>query len=177
MNKAVILDRDGVINEDTGYVHKIDDFRVLSGVYDALKRLQDAGFRLIVITNQSGIGRGYYTERDFLELNDYMIKLFAERGIKIEKTYYCPHKPEDGCKCRKPSPLLCERAIKEYDLSREESWVVGDKMDDARMGEACGLRTILVESNYTNDFKTPKMRNLGEAAEFILKNGKDKPDS
>jgi len=108
-NKAVFLDRDGVINEDFGYVHKIENFYIYDEVFPALKKLQDAGFKLIVITNQSGIGMGYYTEEDFKKVNEYMLKTLKERGINIDKVYYCPHHPEGTvpeyrmkCNCRKP---------------------------------------------------------------------------
>ncbi|MCR5587732.1 MAG: HAD family hydrolase, partial [Lachnospiraceae bacterium] len=123
MNKAVFLDRDGTINVEKNYLYKIEDFVFLPGVIEGLKLLQDAGFLLIIITNQSGIARGYYTEEDFKILNNWMLNKLAENGINITKVYYCPHLPDAkieeyrrDCDCRKPKLGLFYRAIKEYNI-------------------------------------------------------------
>src|SRR3989338_7826768 len=100
MNKAVILDRDGVLNKDPGYVHKIEDFGLYPDVMAALKLLK--GFNLFIITNQSGIGRGFYTEEDFHKFNDHLISKLTKEGIEIKETFYCPHHPDEECSCRKP---------------------------------------------------------------------------
>ena len=97
MNKAVFLDRDGVINEDKAYVHKIEDFEFCKGVFGTLKHLQDLGYMLIVVTNQSGIGRGYYSEEDFGKLTSWMRDELLKRGIEIKDVLYCPHKPDEVC--------------------------------------------------------------------------------
>ena len=129
-NRAAFVDRDGVINKDKGYVFKIEDFEIIDGVIEALKILQDKKFNIIIITNQSGIGRGYYTEEDFLRLNDHMIDIFNKSEISIKKTYFCPHHPDEGCNCRKPNNGLIELAIEEFNLDRRESIFLGDKLSD-----------------------------------------------
>ncbi len=107
-NKAIFLDRDGVINEDTGYVYKIEDFKIIDGVFEALIDLKSVGYLLIIVTGQSGIGRSYYTEDDYQKLTDYMLNTLSTKGINISKVYYCPHAPEDNCNCRKPKPGMLE---------------------------------------------------------------------
>ena len=109
MNKVIFLDRDGTINIDKDYVYRIEEFELLPGVIQGLELLQNAGFLLIVISNQSGIARGYYAEEDYLQLNEYMISLLRENGVEVCDTYYCPHHPEAyvptykmDCNCRKP---------------------------------------------------------------------------
>ena len=102
MNKAIFLDRDGVINYDHGYVYKISDFRLIEGVVDALKFFQLKKYLLIIVTNQSGIGRGYFTEQEFQEINSHMLSILKNDSININGVYYCPHHPNDNCKCRKP---------------------------------------------------------------------------
>lgn len=167
---AVFLDRDGVINKDKEYVHKIKDFEIFPGVFDALKKLQLAGYKLIIITNQSGIGRGYYSHEDFLKLNKYMLELFSNQRIKIEKVYYCMHNPKENCECRKPKTKFILEAMVEFDLDLESSWVIGDKLCDIEMGKKAGCRTILIDSEYVKDVSNmPKYNSLLHAADFILK--------
>lgn len=123
MNKAVFLDRDGTINVEKNYLYKKEDFEFLPGVIPALKQLQAAGYLLIIVTNQSGIARGYYSEQDFLDLNDWIITILAEQGIYISKVYYCPHHPDAdnekyrvNCECRKPKPGMFLKAKQDFDL-------------------------------------------------------------
>ncbi|MHA2600934.1 MAG: D-glycero-alpha-D-manno-heptose-1,7-bisphosphate 7-phosphatase [Candidatus Thorarchaeota archaeon SMTZ1-83] len=144
-NRAVILDRDGVLNVDKGYVHRIEDFQLLPRVIDALQLLPE-DFRLIIITNQSGIGRGFYTEEQFLELMRNVKRLLARDGIHIDKVYYCPHLPSDNCSCRKPHTDLLERAVDEFGLDPKRCVVIGDHTSDIKMGEDGGCRTILVKT-------------------------------
>ena len=113
-NKAVFLDRDGTINYDYGYVHKKDKLKFLPGVIESLERLNNAGYLLIIITNQSGIGRGYFTLEEYNEFNNYMLEKLKEQGINITKVYYCPHTDNDNCNCRKPKLGLFYQAIDEY---------------------------------------------------------------
>jgi len=171
MNKAIFLDRDGVINEDKGFIKKIKDFDIFQGVFQALKQFQEKGFKLIIITNQSGIGRGYYTEQDFHKLTDYILDLFKKQGIKIEKVYFCPHKPEDNCECRKPKTKLITQAIEKFNINLSESWMIGDKEKDILMGKAVGCKTVLVESSHSKDLEIPqtkKVKSLKEASDYIL---------
>lgn len=146
MVKAIFLDRDGVINIDKEYVHKIKDFELIPKTIDALKIMQDSGYVLIIITNQSGIGRGYYTEKNFQDLNKHMLELFLSKGIKILNVYYCPHSPDEGCSCRKPSTDFIKEAEKEFKIELKKSYVIGDKTSDIEMGKNAGCKTILVKT-------------------------------
>ena len=128
--KALFLDRDGIINVDYGHVHKIEDFKFTDFIFDLCRKYQDDGYLLIVVTNQAGIGKGLYKEEDFLILNQYMIDEFKKQGINIAKVYYCPHKPEDNCDCRKPQPGLFKQAIKDFNIDVNESVAIGDKITD-----------------------------------------------
>ena len=136
-NKAVILDRDGTINVDKGYVHRVEDFTYLEGVIEGLKILQQDGYILIVITNQSGIARGYFSEDDYKKLEKWMINDLKEKGVKISASYYCPHHPQavvdkyrKKCDCRKPGIALFEKAISEFDIDKDNLILVGDKERD-----------------------------------------------
>ena len=138
-NKALFLDRDGVINEDYGYVYLQRDFKFRDGVIKTLKSFQDLGFILLVVTNQSGIGRGYFTSKDFKLLDDYMKSILNKNNISIHKTYYCPHIPEDNCLCRKPKTKMIEEAIEEYNISRQDSIFIGDKESDYLASKNSGI--------------------------------------
>lgn len=160
MEKAVFLDRDGVINKDFGYVCKIENFHFYENVFEALKKLQKAGYKLIIITNQSGIGRGYYTEEDFLKLTEYMLNEFSKDGINIDKVYYCPHHPDSEdpkyalyCDCRKPNTKMIKDAVKEFNIDKTKSFLIGDKETDIEAGLKEGLTTILVETGQGQNFK------------------------
>ena len=137
MNKAIFLDRDGTINVEKHYLYKIEDFQFLPGVIESLRHLQDAGFLLIVITNQSGIGRGYYTEGDFHKLNDWMVAILKEQGVTITEVYYCPHLLDaevelyrKDCDCRKPKLGMYRQAVTDYNIELEQSYAIGDKIRD-----------------------------------------------
>lgn len=164
MNKAVFLDRDGVINEDTGYVHKIEDLKIIPKVIDGLKLLKD--FKLIIITNQSGIGRGYYTEKDFHNFNDKAIEELRKDGIIIEETYYCPHHPDRNCDCRKPNIKYIKEAQKKYNIDLERSFVIGDHSHDIELGKNAGCKTIFMMTGHGKE----EMQKLKVNPEFIAKN-------
>jgi len=153
MNKVVFLDRDGTINVDKKYLFRIEDFEYLPGAVEGLKLLQDAGFVLIIVTNQSGIARGYYDENDFLKLNDWMIHDLADKGVKISKVYYCPHHPNAlfekykiECECRKPKLGMYEKAIREFDIDLSKSFAIGDKIRDISICEFTLCRGFLISS-------------------------------
>lgn len=154
-NKAIFLDRDGVINIDKGYVHKIEDFKFYPGVFEALKKLQDADYKLLIVTNQSGIALDYYTEEDFFRLTDYMLSEFSKRGIKIDKVYYCPHH-ENGtnpkytmkCDCRKPESGMIKQGIEEFNIDPSKSFLVGDKENDIKAAHKEGIKAILVKTGH-----------------------------
>lgn len=129
MNKAVFLDRDGTLNVDYGYVHDIEHFELLPGVVETLQKLEEAGYLLIVITNQSGIGRGYYSEEEYLRFEKQIEQLFVEYGIHITAFYHCPHYEEE-CDCRKPKAGLFYRAAREHKIDFSRSYAVGDQLRD-----------------------------------------------
>ena len=152
LKKAVFLDRDGVLNEERNYAYKIEDFKFIKGVFKALKRLQDMGYLLIVVTNQSGINRGYYTKDDFFKITEYMNNRFKKKGIHIDKVYFCPHTPEENCNCRKPKPQMILNAQSEFDIDLKNSWIVGDKISDMIAGLNAGIpNRILVKSGHKID--------------------------
>lgn len=139
MKKAVFLDRDGVINEDSGYVSKIENFKFLDGVFETLKEFRKLGFLLIIVTNQSGIARGFYTLEDFMILNEFMLNEFAKNAVFIDKVYFCPHGVEDGCECRKPKPDMILRALREFDIDPQKSFLIGDKPSDIEAAKNANL--------------------------------------
>jgi len=140
----VFCDRDGTLIEDRGYVHRIADYRLLPGVVTGLQALQDAGFGLAIVTNQSGIGRGYYSEADFEHFQAHLTGDLDRQGIQIAASYHCPHLPDAGCACRKPGTALIERAQRELDCDLEASWVVGDSPSDVALAEHAGCRSVFV---------------------------------
>lgn len=154
MNKAIFLDRDGTINVEKHYLYKIEDFTFLPGVIDALRQLQRAGYLLIIITNQSGIGRGYYSEVDFRSLNNWMLSTFREQGIDIADVYYCPHLPDaeikeyrKECECRKPKLGMFMQAVKKHDLDLSKSYAIGDKIRDCAICNSTPCRGFLIGYN------------------------------
>ena len=145
--KAVFLDRDGVINREKGYVHNIKDFHFFPCAFRSLNRIPQE-YKKIIITNQSGIGRGMYTQTDFEKLNKWMMLKMRQNGVKIDKVYFCSHLPEDSCSCRKPKPGLVLQAQKEFNLDLGESWFIGDKTSDILAGKNAGCKTILVKTGF-----------------------------
>ena len=154
MNKALFLDRDGVINIEKDYLYKIEDFEFIDGVFDACKYFQKRGYILIIITNQAGIARGKYTENDFNKLTEWMEKKFNSQGIFISKIYHCPHHPDftQTCDCRKPKPGMICRAQKEFKIDLSKSILIGDKESDIQAGINSGItQNILVRSGHPVD--------------------------
>ena len=146
------MDRDGVINYDKGYVCKIEDFEFVKGIFEILDYFQKKGFKLFIVTNQSGIGRGYYTLKDFEILNEWMLKELKKRGIKIERVYFCPHAPEEGCSCRKPNIGMFQKAFKEFKIDKKSSWMIGDKLSDTKAAVSAGIEnTILIGDCWIRD--------------------------
>ncbi len=149
MNKpraAAFLDRDGVINRDNGYVGRWEDFEFLPGAIEGMRLLQQAGYVLIVVTNQSGIARGFYTEVDFQLLTQRMLQELAYQGVHVTEVYHCPHHPKGAvqelaieCDCRKPAPGMLLRAAQEHGLSMVDSVMIGDKSSDLQAGLAAGV--------------------------------------
>ncbi|MBN1377701.1 MAG: HAD family hydrolase [Gammaproteobacteria bacterium] len=146
LSKAIFLDRDGVINEDLGYVYKIEDFHFIDGVFDACRRLHQLGYKLIIATNQSGIARGYFTEADFNTLNNWMLERFSEQNIPVTGVYFCPYHAEaeidnyrQESPYRKPGPQMFLDAAKDHGLDLQSSILVGDKLSDLQAAQAAGI--------------------------------------
>lgn len=171
---AVLLDRDGTINVDTGYVGDPATVVLEAGVMPGLKRLAEAGFVLAVVTNQSGIARGYYTAADADAVNRRVAELLAAGGVTIAGWYTCPHGPDDACACRKPLPGLAQQAIAALDLDAARSWVIGDKASDLELAAAVGARGLLVTTGEGERHRgwaeargLPVCATLDEAAQLI----------
>ncbi len=166
MKKLVILDRDGTINKDTGFTYRVEELQVLPGVIKGLILLQRAGFRFTVVTNQSGIGRGIYTEKEMHCFNEALSMLLSKYRITIDRFYFCPHTPDEGCRCRKPSPLLVEKALKDAGADPRNSFMIGDRIEDGLAGKRAGVTTILVKTGP----KTPDEKNAREVFDHICEN-------
>ena len=151
MNKAVFLDRDGIINIDKNYVYKIEDFEFVPGIIHLLKIFKEMGYLLIIVTNQSGIARGYFTEEEFNILNNWMINKLLEYGVEITATYYCPHHPNafikeyrKKCECRKPGIALFIQAANDYNIDFDNSIAIGDKLRDCEICNVTNCKGFLV---------------------------------
>lgn len=181
MNKAVLIDRDGTLNIEKNYLYKVEDFEFTQNAIEAIRKLNDSGFLVIVITNQAGIARGYYTEKDLEKLHIWMNEELSKYNAKIDKFYYCPHHPIHGlglykqeCNCRKPNNGLYLRAIEEFNIDTSNSYVIGDKITDLIPGKNSGMKTVLVRTGYgikertKDDFYDYEEENLASAVELIL---------
>jgi len=144
-DKALFLDRDGVINIDYGYVYEIEKFEFNEGIFELLQLFVEKGYKLFIVTNQSGIGRGYYTHQDFLKLTDWMLEEFRKRDLIVESVKYCFHAPEEKCDCRKPAIGMVNNILKNYTIDLENSWLIGDKQSDIDLAHNASIgHTIAV---------------------------------
>ncbi|WP_129543207.1 D-glycero-beta-D-manno-heptose 1,7-bisphosphate 7-phosphatase [Serratia sp. 1D1416] len=148
---AIFLDRDGTINVDHGYVHEIDDFQFIDGVIDACRELKKMGFALVLVTNQSGIARGMFSEDQFMYLTEWMDWSLADRDVDLDGIYFCPHHPEASqeeyrqvCDCRKPQPGMLLQAQQELNIDMAASYMVGDKPEDMQAAIAAGVGTMVL---------------------------------
>jgi D-glycero-D-manno-heptose 1,7-bisphosphate phosphatase len=154
--RAAFIDRDGVLNEERAFVHRIEDFAFVPGAVEALRLLRRAGYLLVVITNQSGIARGLYSESDYLVLTEHMREQLAAAGVTLDAVEYCPHLPDAPvdryrveCDCRKPKPGMLKRVIEALDIDPAASFLVGDRLSDIEAGRAAGIgRCLLVRTGY-----------------------------
>lgn len=158
-SKAIFLDRDGTINEDYGYVYKLSDLELIEGVTKELTRLQDKGYLLIIVTNQSGIGRKKYTYEEAQHFNEGLLRVLKKEKVFITDIFMCPHTPDENCECRKPKSEMLREAIKKYGIDPKRSYMLGDKMSDVECGQNAGVRSFLITQK--ND--------LHHWVDFILK--------
>lgn len=148
-NKAVFLDRDGVLNHEQGdYIRRVEDFIILDN-YDALKTLQDKGYLLIVATNQGGLAKGWYTEEELAKMHIKLREAYHEHGVEFTDMFYCPHHPNftGDCDCRKPKPGLLLQAIEKHNIDPSKSYFIGDRERDVEAGTAAGVKGILIDSD------------------------------
>jgi D-glycero-D-manno-heptose 1,7-bisphosphate phosphatase len=165
--KTIFLDRDGVINKEKNYLYKIKDFEFIKGTFSACQDFIKLGYKIIVISNQSGISRGYYTETDYQKINNWMISQFNNNNVEILDSFHCPHSPSLACNCRKPRPGMFNIAVAKYNINLTKSWMIGDKEIDITAANLAGIKnTVLVRSGHEiNEKKT--------SALFILDSIKD----
>jgi len=148
MTRLVLLDRDGTINEERNYLSSPDELELLPGAAEGIRRMRDLGLAVVVVTNQSGVGRGYFTAETVAAVHQRLGELLAAGGAKVDAFYVCPHTPDDDCDCRKPAPGLARQAAAEFQADLSRSFVVGDKVCDIELGQRAGATTILVRTGY-----------------------------
>ena len=158
-HKAIFLDRDGVINKNKDdYVKTVEELEIFPDIEIPLQKLKKANFLLVIITNQSAINRGLTSHEKIKDIHLKLEKYLEKNGVSIDKIYYCPHKPDEGCECRKPKPGLLYEAIKELQINPKLSWIIGDNESDIVAGKVIGCKTIKIDQN----------TNLEKAVEIIL---------
>lgn len=168
--KALFLDRDGIINVDHGYVSKIEAFEFNEGIFELLQLFSKQGYLLFIVTNQSGIGRGYYSQKAFETLTKWMVKTLDDKGIHIKEVQYCPHTPEEKCHCRKPETGMIDNILKKYPIDLARSWMIGDKQSDidltrnAHIGSSIAIGERVLE-HYDYSFRT-----IQECTEYLQEN-------
>jgi D-glycero-D-manno-heptose 1,7-bisphosphate phosphatase len=158
MHRAVFLDRDGTINEEVGYLRDLENLRLISGAGAAIKRFNEAGLKVVLVTNQSGVARGYFPESLVHDAHERLDQMLRKEGARIDAVYYCPHHPTEGkshytmmCDCRKPGTGLIDQAARDLDIDVKRSYVVGDKWSDVELGQRAGAHSILVQSGFAPD--------------------------
>jgi len=165
--KTIFLDRDGVINKEVNYLYEIEEFEFIDGIFETCRYLLNLDYELIIITNQSGISKGYYSENDFQKINKWMLEEFKKNGVTISDVFHCPHSPEDNCLCRKPLPGMILHAQKKHKIDLAKSWLVGDKETDIIAANKSGIvQTILVRSGH-------KIDESSSSANYIIDSIKD----
>ncbi|WP_416678558.1 D-glycero-beta-D-manno-heptose 1,7-bisphosphate 7-phosphatase [Candidatus Pseudothioglobus sp. Uisw_016] len=168
--KAIFLDRDGVINKEVNYLYKIENFEFINGIFESCLYFQNLGYIIIIITNQSGISREFYSDNDYQKLSAWMLEEFSKHGIIIQDTFYCPHGPESNCRCRKPKPGMFIEAKKKHNINMKESWMIGDSEIDIQSANGADIQnTILVRSG-------KKIIGPTSNAKFILDSIRDAPN-
>ena len=158
MNRAVFLDRDGTVTEEVGYLTRLDMLKLIRGAGTAIKRSNEAGYKVVLVTNQSGVARGYFPESLVDEAHSLLRRMLMDDGALLDGIYYCPHHPTAGkekyaivCGCRKPETGLLDRAAKDLAIDLKQSFMVGDKWSDVELGHRAGMRSILVRTGFSPD--------------------------
>lgn len=147
MVKLIVLDRDGVINEDSDdYIKSPDEYIPIPGSLEAIASLNKSGYTVVVASNQSGLARGYFSEQTLQQMHDKLTRLLEEVGGKVEKIYYCPHGPDDNCDCRKPKPGLLKQILNDYPVKPEEVFLIGDSLKDIQVAKAVNMIPVLVRT-------------------------------
>jgi D-glycero-D-manno-heptose 1,7-bisphosphate phosphatase len=171
---AVILDRDGTINEEVGYIGSPEHLRLIPGAAAALRRLQAARFCLVIVTNQAGVARGYFDETALQRVNGHLLALLAAEGVRVAGLYYCPHHPTEGhppyrraCDCRKPGGGMIRRAAEEHGLDLARSFVIGDHLSDVLLGRGAGSRTVLLLTGHGLEEAAKAAGTPGATPDFI----------
>ncbi len=192
MKKAVFLDRDGVINENASRIDRPEKLKIYPYALKAIKRINDAGYFVILVTNQPEVAKGFFSYSDLMRVHDHLKKVLAEHGAHLDGIYVCPHHPEKGfegeipelkydCECRKPKPGLLLRAVKDFDIDVKKSWIIGDSKTDIAAGKAAGVKTIMVTEGGGCGSKADKeiqvepdctLKNLKEAVDYISSSSK-----
>jgi len=174
-NRAVFLDRDGTIMEDANYVGEVERVVLIPSAGTALRRLRDAGYKLFVITNQSGVARGYFSSEAVEQIHAHLDEQFGAAGVTFDRYFVCPHHPEDNCNCRKPKPKFLLEAANEYKLDLARCFMIGDRPSDIQAGINAGARTVLVltgvgkETLAQGDVRPNHVAaDIGAAADWIL---------
>jgi len=154
MNKALFLDRDGVINIEKNYLYRVEDLEFIDGIFEVVKYYYDKGYLIIIVTNQSGIARGYFSEDDFWNLMYKITKEFEKRGVKLTHIYYCPHHPDitGECECRKPKPGMILEAIRTYNIDPQQSILIGDSKRDIEAANNAGIENTYFVKNNLKDY-------------------------
>jgi len=166
-NKAVFLDRDNTIAKDVPYCSRPEDFELLPGVSEAISTLNKYGYKVVIITNQSGIARGYFTEETLELIHRKMIDELNKQGARIDRIYYCPHHPDENCDCRKPKPKLIQVAAEDLNIDISQSYMIGDKQIDMKLAENAGCKAgIFISGSITN--KENNVKSFSEAVDRIL---------
>lgn len=167
---AIFLDRDGTINVEVNYLHRVIDFVVIPGVAEAIARLNHAGWPVFVVTNQAGIARGMYDVAAMEQLHSHLQEVLAQHGAHIDAFYYCPHHPDFSgiCACRKPAPGMLLRASEDYGIDLSRSWLIGDSAGDIGAGRTVGCRTILVRTGYGERVERELAAGNGEQPDAIV---------
>jgi D-glycero-D-manno-heptose 1,7-bisphosphate phosphatase len=147
LKRAVFLDRDGTIIAERGYLKDPNAIEILPGAVDALRKLAREGWKLIIVSNQSGVGRGLMTAAEMNAVQAKFLRMMRKHGVEITASYFCTHTPDDHCECRKPSTLSVERAVREHAISAQQSWMIGDREDDILCGRNAGCSTIWLRNN------------------------------